>query len=65
MTLRLACYFPAENPCFVPIVIDSDAYVEELSEAIYEYLKIRNHNVQYKDLYLYKVRLLALLQASN
>ena len=65
MTLRLACYFPAEAPCFVPIVIDSDAYVKELSEAIYTNLRTEDHDVRLQDLHLYKVRLLALLQASN
>ena len=63
--MRLACYFPAEEPCFVPITIDSDAYVQELSEAIYEKLRIQDHNVRLQDLRLYKVRLLALSQASN
>jgi hypothetical protein len=63
--MRLACYFPAEEPCFVPITIDSDAYVQELSEAIYEKLRIQDHDVRLQDLRLYKVRLLALSQASN
>jgi Crinkler effector protein N-terminal domain len=63
--LNLACYFPAETPSFVPINIDSHAYVKQLSEAIYEKLKTKDHDVQFKDLSLYKVCLLALLQASN
>jgi hypothetical protein len=65
MRLRLACYFPAEEPCFVPITIDSDAYVKELSKVIYEDLRTEDHDVRLQDLRLYKVHLLALLQASN
>jgi hypothetical protein len=65
MKLELACYFPAERPSFIVVEIDSDAYVEKLSVAVYEELKIEGQDVQLQDLYLFKVPLLALLQASN
>jgi hypothetical protein len=63
--LTLVCYFPAETPSFVPIRKNPDVFVLELSKAIYEELKSQGHDVRLEDLSLYKVFLLALLQASN
>lgn len=63
--MKLACYFPAETPSFDVVDIDDNAYVKELLKAIYEELKSQGHDVHRNDLFLYKVCLLALLQASN
>ncbi|RXW24601.1 hypothetical protein EST38_g1201 [Candolleomyces aberdarensis] len=54
MILRLACYFPADEPSFIPVEIDSDAYVKQLLEVIHEKLKARSQDVRLRDLRLYQ-----------
>ena len=56
--LRLACYFPADKPCFVSVNIDSDEYVYRLLKVIHEELKAMGHDVPLWSLRLYQVRLL-------
>ena len=55
--MKLACYFPTEeHPSFVVAEVDSRAYVKKLQEAVYHELKLDGHDVQLRDLALYKVR---------
>jgi hypothetical protein len=66
MMVTFACYFPAEQPLFIPIKIDSDAWVQELSKAIANDLHSRNlTDVTVDDLRLFKVNLFFLWQTAN
>ena len=56
MVVKIACYYPAENPCFVPITIDPSSYVQELVKEIYQKLRRQNPDVKSQDLLVYKVR---------
>lgn len=56
--VTFACYFPAEQPLFIPIEIRSDAWVMQLLEAIEVKLHSRDRtDVKVDDLRLYKVNL--------
>ena len=58
MFFNFACYFPAEDPLFVPINISSNAWVAELSKAIQLDLQSLGREVSRKDLRLFKVNLI-------
>ena len=61
MLVTFACYFPAEKPLFIPIRIDADAWVQELSKAIAEDLHSRGRkDVKVDDIRLFKVNLFLL-----
>jgi hypothetical protein len=58
MLFKLACYFPAENPLFFVVNIQSASWVEELSEAIAVRLHSRGRtDAKLDDLRLFKVNL--------
>lgn len=57
MSFKLACYFPAENPIFLVINVESDVWVEELLEAIQEKFRLRHREVDLDDLRLFRVKL--------
>lgn len=65
MFFKFACYFPAEKPIFVPIKIESDAWVAELLKAIQVELQSRRREVDLDDLRLFKVKLFFLWQTAN
>ena len=65
MILKLACYFPAENPLFMAINVESDVWVDELLEAIQAKLQSRHREFDLNDLRLFKVKLFFLWQAAN
>ena len=61
MSFKFACYYPAEDkPLFLPISIEADSWVEELSMALQGGLKLRGREVSYDDFRLFKVNLLLL-----
>ena len=64
MMLELACYFPADEPVFFEISINSDRTVSKLMKAVYEELKDWGQNTKLQELSLYQVRSFALSQAS-
>jgi len=53
----LACYFPVQKPLFTAINIESDAWVEELLQAIQVKFQLRRREVDLDDLRLFKVKL--------
>jgi hypothetical protein len=56
MLVTFACYFPAEKPLFIPIKIESDAWVQELSKAIADDLHSHDRkDIKFNDLHLFKV----------
>src|SRR5882724_2815368 len=63
MLFKFACYFPAEEPLFLPINIELDAWVAELLKAIQLELQSLGREVSRKDLRLFKVNLFFLLQS--
>ena len=65
MFFKFACYFPAEEPLFIPIDIESDAWVKQLLKAIQVELKSCGREVSLKDLRLFKVNLFFLWQAAK
>jgi hypothetical protein len=65
MLFKLACYFPAETPLFIPINIESDAWMAELLEAIQVKLQSLGRDVSRTDLRLFKVNLFFLCQTAD
>ena len=65
MNFKLACYFPAENPIFLVINVESDVWVEELLEAIQEKFRLRHREVDLDDLRLFRVKLFFLWQTAK
>jgi hypothetical protein len=65
MTLKLACYFPAEKPVFMAINIEPDAWVGELLKAIQKNFPSQRREVDLDDLRLFKVKLSFLWQTAN
>jgi hypothetical protein len=65
MVFTFACYFPAEDPIFVPVTISLDVWVAQFLETIQEKLKLRGREVILKDLRLYKVTSFVLWQTAN
>jgi hypothetical protein len=65
MVFKFACYFPTEDPLFVPININSDAWVAELLKAIQVELQSLGRVVSRKDLRLFKVNLIFPWQTVN
>jgi hypothetical protein len=68
MFFKFACYFPAEKPVFMAIDIESDAWVEELLQAIQ--VRLQSHGretreVDLEDLRLFKVKWFFLWQTVN
>ncbi len=55
MTLKFACYFPAEEPLFVAVNISAEDWTLELSEAIQKKLSLLGREVILKDLRLFRV----------
>ena len=62
---KFACYFPAENPLFIAVNIESDAWVVELLKAIQMKLQLLGRDVSRRDLRLFKVNLFFLRQTAN
>jgi len=46
MVFTFACYFPAEDPIFVPVTISLDVWVAQFLETIQEKLKLRGREVK-------------------
>ena len=66
MLFKFACYFPAEEPLFIPINIESDAWTVELQEAIQMKLQLYyGRDVSRTDLRLFKVNLFFLRHTAN
>ena len=65
MLFKFACYFPAEDPLFLPINIESDAWVAELLKAIKLELQSLGREVSHKDLRLFKANVFFLWQTAN
>ena len=65
MLFKFACYFPAEEPLFIPINIESDAWTVELLDTIQMELKSHDRDVRLRDLRVFKVNLFFLLHTSN
>ena len=65
MLFKFACYFPAEEPLFIPINIESDAWTVELLDAIQMELKSLGQDVRRTDLQLFKVNLFFLRHTAN
>jgi hypothetical protein len=65
MLFKFACYFPAENPLFIAINVESDAWVEELLLAIRARLQEHRRKIDPDDLRLFKVKLFFLWQTAN
>ena len=65
MLFKFACYFPAETPLFIPINIESDAWMAELLKAIQIKLQSLGRDVGRTDLRLFKVNLFVLLQTAD
>ena len=65
MTFKLACYFPAEKPIFMAINIESDAWVDELLDAIQARFQLQRREVDLDDLRLFKVKFFFLWQTAN
>ena len=58
MSVKFACYFPAETPLFMVIKIDSNAWVVELSKEITVELHSRGRkDVKIDDLRFFRVSL--------
>jgi hypothetical protein len=57
MLFKLACYFPAEKPSFIVVNLQSDSWVQELSEAIAVKLQLLHSSSLASDLRLFKVNL--------
>jgi hypothetical protein len=57
MFFNFACYFPAEDPLFFPININSNTWVAGLLKAIQVELQSVGREVSRKDLRLFKVNL--------
>ena len=57
MLFKFACYFPAKNPCFIVINIESDSWARELLIAIEVQLHKANVQVELDNLRLFKVNL--------
>jgi hypothetical protein len=58
MLFKLACYFPAENPLFIVVNLQSESWVQELSNAIAVELHSGGRtDVKLDDLRLFKVNL--------
>ena len=63
---KFACYFPAEEPLFIPINIESDAWTVELQEAIQMKLQLYyGRDVSRTHLWLFKVNLFFLRHTAN
>ena len=60
MTFKLACYFPTEIPYFFVVNIKSDAWVQELLQAIQVDIQSSHQEVKLADLRLFKVKLIFL-----
>ncbi|KAF8623060.1 hypothetical protein AX15_006528 [Amanita polypyramis BW_CC] len=58
MIFKLACYFPAEKPLFMAINIESDAWIEELLQAIQVKFQSRRREVDLDDLRVFKADVL-------
>ena len=65
MFFNFTCYFPAEDPLFVPININLNAWVAELLKAIQVELQLLGREVSHKDLRLFKVNLIFPWQMVN
>jgi hypothetical protein len=65
MLFKFACYFPAEKPLFIPINIESDAWVTELLEEIQLELQSLGRDISRTDLRLFKVNFFLLRQTAN
>ena len=65
MLFKFACYFPAETPVFIPINIESDAWIVELLKAIQVELQSLGRDVSLTDLRLFKVNLFFLHHTAN
>ncbi len=65
MTLKLACYFPAEKPIFMAIDVEPDAWVDEILQAIQKRFQLQRLEVDLDDLRLFKVKLSFLWQTAN
>jgi hypothetical protein len=57
MFFKFACYYPAEKPLFFSINIESDAWVDELLEAIQVKLQLHRREVDLDDLRVFRVKL--------
>ena len=57
MLFTIACYFPGDKPHFIPVEIHSEAWVEQLVNAIEAKLHRKGVQVELDDLRLYKVNL--------
>jgi len=65
MLFKFACYFPAEEPLFIVINIESDAWMAELLEEIQLELQSFGRDVRRTDLRLFKVNFLFLQQTAT
>ena len=65
MLFKFACYFPAEEPLFIPINIESDAWTVELLDAIQMELKSLGRDVSHADLRLFNLNLFFLRHTTN
>jgi hypothetical protein len=65
MLFKFACYYPAEKPLFFSLNIESDAWVDELLEAIQAKLKLHSREVKLDELHVFKVKFVLSLANSR
>lgn len=55
LEFAFACYYPGEEPLFIPVDIPLDVWVPKFEKMIYDDLHLRGRAVTLQDLRLYKV----------
>ena len=64
-SVTFACYYPTEDPLFLPIKIQSDAWNAELLKVVQVELQLHSQEVSKDDLRLFKVTLFIFWQTAN
>jgi len=65
MLFKFGFYYPAEKPLFFSLKIESDAWVDELLEAIQAKLKLHSREVKLDELHVFKVKFVLSLANSR
>ena len=55
LEVTLACYYPGENPLFIPVDVSLEVWVAKFLKEIYDELDSQGRKVTRQDLRLYKV----------
>jgi hypothetical protein len=65
MSFTFACYFPAENPLFTTVTVDSNLWAYNILEAVQVKLQVHRRESDIDNLRLFKVKLFFLWQTAN